>query len=77
MNGNVTTEFHWLPPCGIHTVVSEAQGERRLPLDRSHISPAREDPLAFFLGTGAEWGLAGYAAAVGLHPRVWRLGLYW
>ena len=31
----------------------------------------------FCFGTGAEWGPAGYAAAVGLHPRVWRLGLHW
>lgn len=31
----------------------------------------------FCLGTEAERGPAGYAATVGLHPRVWRLGLHW
>lgn len=36
-------------------------------------------PFSFpppLLGTEAERGPAGYAAAVGLHPRVWRLGLH-
>lgn len=36
--------------------------------------------LFFFfwcLGTGAEWGPAGSAAAAGLHPRVWRLESHW
>lgn len=35
--------------------------------------------LFFFwcLGTGAEWGPAGNAAAAGLHPRVWQLESHW
>lgn len=34
--------------------------------------------IYFCLSTGAEWGPAGYSAAVGLHPRVWRqLQLHW
>lgn len=81
MNGNVALDFHWLPPRGSHSGTSEVYRERRRPLDGSQIRLRREDLYAFFffpcLSTGAERGPAGFAAAVGLHPRVWRLGLHW
>lgn len=85
MNGNVAAKSDWLPPCGPHSATGGVYMERRRPLDRSHIHLRRRADLhAFFffvfrfcLGTEAERGPAGYAATVGLHPRVWRLGLHW
>ncbi|KAI9530231.1 hypothetical protein NQZ68_004248 [Dissostichus eleginoides] len=79
MNGNATAECDWLFPSGFHSETSDVSRERRLPVGRpAHPSEEKGGSLRVFfcLGTGAEWGPAGYAAAVGLHPRVWRLGLH-
>ena len=66
-----------LPLDGPHVRLEEAGGSGRLFL---FFSPFFFFGFFFFplcLGTGAERGPAGYAAAVGLHPRVWRLGSRW
>lgn len=84
MNGNATTEFDRAPRGGFLPPIGDEHTDPRLSLDRSHIHlRKRKDldadfshpPLLFLVCTEAERGPAGNAATVGLHPRVWRLGL--
>ena len=88
MNGNVTAESDRAPRGSPRSAIGDSQADPKLSLDCSHIrlrdwgepytffpTPCRRRPplpLLYGSRTGASW----YAATVGLHPRVWRLGLH-